>query len=262
MFIKNTKIFLELIKINIKKMLIYRTLFFTEFFTMLLWAAAYILLIEVIFLHTKTLAGWDKSQAQLILAFYYSFQTFGEVFYIDNFEQFSLNLRRGLIDFNLIKPVSSRLLTFLYNMQFQDLSHFIMTIGLFIYAIKNLPHPLDPKFFILGLLMVIPATILNFSIHSIFTTTAFWLQKNETLSSIMWNFRQTAKYPRQIYQGFFKIAFSFIIPFALLASIPAEVAMNFQNGPYPFIFLGLTIFFFYISKWFWNLGLKKYSSAN
>lgn len=260
--IKDIKIFIELFKINLKRLMEYRALFFAEFFTMILWSLAYIILIEVIFLQTPTLAGWTRSQALLILAFYYSFQTFAEIFFIDNFEKFALNLRRGLLDFNLVKPVSSRMLTFMQYMQFQDSSHFIMTIALFFYAAKDLPAPLDPKFLIAGLFLVIPATILNFCTHSIVASTAFWLEKNETLSTIMWNFRQTAKYPRQIYQGFFKYLFSFIIPFALMSSIPAEVAMQAPTWPYPLILIILTAIFYLFSKWIWNQGLKRYSSAN
>lgn len=262
MFIKNLKVFIELMKMNLKRLLEYRALFFTEMFTMILWSLAYILLVEVIFLHTDSLAGWSKSQALLILAFYYAFQTFAEIFYIDNFEQFSLNLRRGLLDFYLVKPVSSRLLIFMQRMQFQDFSHFIITAVLFIYAIKNLPEPLNPLFFMIALLMVFPATILNFCIHSMVSSTAFWLEKNETLSTIMWNFRQTAKYPRQIYKGLFGQIFTFIIPFAILGSVPAEIAMQFPNSYYPFLLIALTVVFFYFSRWLWNKGLKKYSSAN
>lgn len=262
MFLKDLKIFYELIKINLKKLVEYRLLFFVELFTMILWSLAYIIFIEVIFLHTETLAGWTKSQALFILAFYYAFQTFAEVFFIDNFENFSLALRRGELDFELTKPASSRMLIFLKEMKFQDMSHFIMTIVLFFYASAELPEALDSSFFILGLLLVAPAVVLNFCIHSIVSTTAFWLQKNESLRAMLWNFRQTAKYPRQIYRGAFRVFFQFIIPFALLATIPAEVAMKFSNAPLPLIFVGLSIAFFYISKWFWDTGLKKYSSAN
>jgi ABC-2 type transport system permease protein len=256
------KVFIAILKINLKKLLEYRALFFIELFTMFLWASAYILLIEVIFLHTPVLAGWTKSQALFILAFYYCCQTIAEIFYIDNFERFALDLRRGTLDFYLIRPAPSRLLIFLQQMQFQDISHFIITISLFIYAIKNLPSALDPGYFILGLVLVlIPATILNFSVHCIVSTLAFWLEKNETLNTIMWNFRQVAKYPRQVYTGVFKNIFSFAIPFAIMASVPAEVAMKFPNGPFPVIFIALTVFFYYFARWFWNQGLKKYTSA-
>jgi len=249
-------------KMNLKMILEYRVLFFTEMFTMTLWSLAYIVFVEVIFLHTDSLAGWDKSQTLLILAFYYAFQTFAEIFYIDNFENFSLNLRRGLLDFYLVKPVSSRLLIFMQNMKFQDVSHFVITAMLFSYAIGGLKEPIDPIFFAVALLLVLPATVLNFSIHSLVSTVAFWLEKNETLSTIMWNFRQTAKYPRQIYKGVFEHIFTFFIPFAILASVPAEVAMKFPNTYYPFALVALTVIFFYLSKWFWNAGLKRYSSAN
>lgn len=259
---KDINIFLLLVKQNLKKMLEYRGLFFAELFTMVLWSLAYIFFIEVIYLHTNTMAGWTKSQALFILAFYYSFQTFAEIFFIDNFENFSMRLRRGTLDFDLLKPVSSRLLIFLRDMRFQDLSHFVITAILFSYAIANLPQPLNPGWFLVGLLMVLPAVVLNFCIHSIGATAAFWIEKNDAIGRLLWNFRQTAKYPRQVYKSFFYYVFSFMIPFALLAAVPAEVAMEFPNFPFPFILLGFTVIFYFFSRWFWNQGLKKYSSAN
>lgn len=261
MILKNAAIFWALVKINLKRLFEYRALFFVECFTMVLWSLAYILLIEVIFLNTPTLAGWTKSQALLILAFYYSFMTTAEIFFIDNFERFALNLRRGNLDLALTKPVSSRLLVFFQYMQFQDTSHYVMTIMLFIYAIRDLPQPIDPLFFLGGLLMVIPAAILNFCMHSVAATIAFWVERSDTLNTLMWNFRQTAKYPRQIYQGFFQQLFTFLIPFAVLSTVPAETAMKIPQPWYIFLLIALTLVFFYVSRWFWNKGLKKYSSA-
>lgn len=255
------RIFFELVKINLKRLLQYRLLFISEFLTMIMWSMAYILLIEVIFLQTPTLAGWTKSQALLILSFYYGFMTFAEVFFIDNFERFSFNLRRGNLDIQLVKPVSSRLLVFFQYMQFQDMSHYVVAIGLFFYALHGLPTPPDSLFVVIGLLMMIPAVIINFSLHCIAATLAFWVERSDTLNTLMWNFRQTAKYPRQVYTGLFSKIFTFAIPFTLLASIPAEVAMKAPTGFYAFLMIAFSIVFFYGSQWFWTQGLKKYSSA-
>lgn len=262
MLTKNLKIYWHLFKINLKVLFEYRLLFFLELLSGSLWVIGYAVFIEVIFLHTETLAGWEKGETLLLLSFYYVFQTIGEIFFIDNFEAFPLHLRRGELDFHLVKPVSSRMMVFMREMKIQDISHFIVTGVLFAYAINSLSEGIQTSSLLYGLLLTIPSISLYFSINSIIATTALWLEKNDTLRTMSWNLRQIAKYPRQIYKGAFQYIFSFIIPFALLAAIPAEVAINLENSTYLFIFLGLTILFHYFSHWFWHHGLKRYSSAN
>lgn len=261
MFKKNLKIFHQLMIMNFKHLLIYRAGFWITLLLMAGWAGAYVVFVEVLFGHIDDLAGWNKAHVLLVLSFYYLFQNISDIFFKDNFEDFSDIMRKGELDFRLTKPASSRMMTFLYRMRFDQLSALIITMGLFSYTLAQFDTPVSPVALSMGIFYMAFSTILYFSLLSIIATFAFWVQKNDTFRVLMWNVSQVARYPRQIYIGLAGKILTFVIPFAGLASIPAEIAVQFNTGYLPYFFAALTVAMLFISKWFWDFGLKKYSSA-
>lgn len=259
---RTIKIFFKLCELNLKKLLVYRASFFISFVLMGVWVTAYITLIEVIFYHTSTLAGWNKGQVLLIMSFYYLVQNLGDIFFKDNFEDFGQNVREGELDFKIVKPAPLRLLSFFWEIRFDHAAGVMVTLFLFLYAVQNLTTPLSAKFVVIGLGFVVASLILYFSILSIIATLTFWVQRNETFNMLIFNVSQLSRYPRQIYRHLVGKILTFGIPIALIASVPAEVALQFDNKNLPLYFLLLTVLFYIGARIFWNFGLKKYTSAN
>lgn len=258
---QNLRTFLQLCKMNFSLMLIYRVSFFISLVLMLFWVFAFTLLVEVIFLHTDTLVGWGKGEVLLILGFYYLLQNIGDIFYKDNFERFGLVLRRGEFDFAITKPVSSRVLSFFRIIRFDHAAGLFVTATLFIYALKNISAPVSWYMLFFGFLFSIVASVLYYYILTLVATLAFFIEKNETFNVLIWNVSQVSRYPRQIYRAFIGKILTYGIPLALLASLPAEVAVQFKHGPLPFIFILLVFLFSIMSHILWKVGVKHYRSA-
>lgn len=259
---KTVKIFFKLCDLNLKKLFIYRASFFISLLLMSVWIFGYVILIEVIFYHTSSLAGWNKGEVLLILSFYYLIQNVSDIFFKENFENFGDSVRRGELDFKLVKPTPTRLLAFFWDMRFDHVASLLITIVLFIYSLQNIGTALNPFFFLIGFLYTILSLILYFSILSIIGTLTFWVERNETFNVLIFNVSQLSRYPRQIYRNLIGKILTFGIPLALIASIPAEVAVQFQNGSLPLFFMAISVVFYCISRLFWHYGLRRYTSAN
>lgn len=259
---KTVKIFFTLCNLNLKKLFIYRASFFISLLLMSVWILGYVILIEVIFYHTPSLAGWNKGEVLLILSFYYLIQNISDIFFKDNFENFGDSVRRGELDFKLVKPVPPRLLAFFWDMRFDHVAGLLITVTLFIYSFRNISTPLNPLFFLMGIAATALSLILYFSILSIIGTLTFWVERNETFNVLIFNVSQLSRYPRQIYRNLIGKILTFGIPLALIASLPAEVAVQFKNGYLPFFFIGITAVFYFFSRLFWHYGLRRYTSAN
>ena len=259
---KTLKIFLKLCDLNLKKLLVFRTSFYISFVLMSVWVLAYIVLIEVIFYHTSSLAGWNKGQVLLIMAMYYLVQNCADIFFKDNFEDFGEMIRKGELDFKIVKPAPVRLLAFFWQIRFDHVAGLIVTCGLFYYALRSMQFQIDPAFFLISLLFVGVSLVLYFSILSCIATLTFWVQRNETFNVLIFNVSQLSRYPRQIYRHLIGKILTFALPLALISSVPAEIALQFRNSPLPLYFIIITIVFYIAGRLFWNYGLKKYTSAN
>lgn len=259
---KSIKIFIQLLRLNFRNFSVSRVNFYISLIATILWTLAYVIFIEVIFGHIDNLSGWDKGQILILMSFFYLFQNFGNIFFRDNFEDFGEALRKGELDFALTRPSSPYLLLFFKKIRFDLLATMIVNVVLFVYAFSQLQSPLSPMFFVLGMVYTGISLAFFFFFLLFLTTFTFWLQKNETINTIIWNLLQVSRYPRQMYQDIAKIIFIFIIPLALLASLPAEIALNFPAGLMISYFVGITIFFGIVSMKFFQYGLKKYTSAS
>lgn len=256
------KVFFKLCDLNIKKLLIYRASFYISFFLMLMWVGAYIVLVEVIFYITPSLAGWSKGEVLIILAFYYFIQNISDIFFKEGIEHFGQNVRRGELDFKIVKPASLRLLSFFWDMRFDHLAGMLVTVILFSYGTIHLPYTLSPIHVGLGIILLTFSIIFYYSILSIIATLTFWIEKNDTFNILIFNISQLSRYPRSIYTNFFGKLLSFGLPLALIASVPAEVALS-SREPIMVITLAITSGVFYlISKIFWYHGVRRYTSAN
>ena len=75
-----------------------------------MWIFIYVGFFEVLFLKIDNLAGWEKDEILIFLAFYYLLQGIGNILYRESFEDFSNQITHGLIDNALTKPASAQVL--------------------------------------------------------------------------------------------------------------------------------------------------------
>lgn len=255
-------IFLKLCELNFKKMLAFRASFYISLVLMGMWVAAYAILIEVIFYYTKTLSGWTKGEVIIILAFYYLIQNIADIFFKDNIEHFGQAVRRGELDFRVTKPVSLRLLSFFWEIRFDQLAGLVITALLFWYGLANLSYVPTIVHTLAGIGVVCVSVVFYYSLLTIIASLTFWIEKTDTFNILIFNLSQLSRYPRAMYTDIFGKFLTFVVPMGLIASVPAEIALRSVDYTSLLVLLGLTAIFYLISRIVWYYGIRRYTSAN
>lgn len=258
----NLKIFLNLCSMNIKMALIYRKSFYVSLIAIVFWITIYTALIEVIYVHTDEIAGWAKGEILIILSFYYLITGIANFLFRENFEEFGEKMRRGFLDQFLTKPAMFQVQCFFSRMRFDQISSPVIVIFLFWYGASQLTEPLILQNIVIGCLYAILSVAFFYHFLLLVATSTFYLEKADTLGSVMWNLSQVGRYPRQIFTGFGKIFFQFIFPMALITSIPAEIFVGFEALQMHIFFFAIVLGFCILAQLVFNIGLKKYSSAS
>ncbi len=243
-------------------MLIYRANFLISLVLMSMWVGAYAILVEVIFTYTKTLAGWSKGEVIVILAFYYLIQNISDIFFKDNIESFGQAVRRGELDFRITKPVSLRMLSFFWEIRFDQLAGVIVTGILFWYGISHLSYTPKMIHIAAGLAVTVASLIFYYSLLVIIASLTFWVEKTDTFNVLIFNMSQLSRYPRAMYTDIFGKFLTFVIPMGLMASVPAEIALKTVDYSWLAILVGLSALFYIISRVVWYYGIQRYTSAN
>jgi len=93
------------------------------------------------------------------------------------------------------------------------------------------------------------------------TTLSMWLTNATPLPFVAQNIYYIGQRPLDIFQGFLKKFFTFVIPLAFLANFPAKIFIGEGNIWWVPEALLLAAVFLKASNLFWNHALKSYSSA-
>ena len=105
------------------------------------------------------------------------------------------------------------------------------------------------------ILLLITASLFMIAIMNAAAATCFWIVRSGYVMVVMFRFKDYARYPVSIFDGIFKVIFTFVIPIAFIAYYPGIVILRPDEIPLlsklsPII----GIAFFYLSYKFWMLG--------
>jgi ABC-2 type transport system permease protein len=138
----------------------------------------------------------------------------------------------------------------------------LMTSGILTVALLNYSGSVTVLGVIFYLLMLLLGAVLLYSIRMIGIIPVFWTFSSRGTEMLVWQMSRFMERPDRMFRGWVGRILVSILPFSLIASFPARL---FLDGFDLFIFfhmISVTVFFFLLMYYLWNLALKNYSSAS
>jgi ABC-2 type transport system permease protein len=79
---------------------------------------------------------------------------------------------------------------------------------------------------------------------------------------LAWRLREYSPYPMSIFDGFFKVLFTYIIPIGFVAFYPSQIFLQ-PDSVSPAVYFSplVGIVFFIIASWVWTKGVNSYSGT-
>ena len=120
--------------------------------------------------------------------------------------------------------------------------------------------------FSLILLLIVAAifgALIITALKTITASFAFVFKRSGILTQIIYNFISYVKYPVNIYPNVMRIILTFVLPFALVISLPIETLLFNTYPPYLLILaiIVVTAIICFIAILIWNRCCKKYESS-
>lgn len=227
-----------------------------------LWFGLLIVSVELIFGQVDSIAGWTKKEVLLLTCVQALFMDFLWTFVLQNLNNFSHLIRKGGLDYYLLKPVNLR---FLVSARYLEFDHFLRILFL-IFLIPNFLNKMGITITVSSLagfvLLFSQALFIFYNLFFLITTTNFWFVKLFNLEDLFDNIAHVGKFPVYIFKGGMRFFFVYILPVAFIATFPVQFLLG--RGDLRLVLLGLLlgIITFAFSEWFWRFALKHYSSAS
>lgn len=259
---KYFSIFLQLQKIGIMKMMAYPSSFFINLVAVSMVMLLSILFVQVNFGYINSIAGWSYYQVLAVVGCYMIVEGIMWVLFA-LLNAINAHIREGTLDGILLKPVDAQFLVSFWRGDAEDFVRIIVGIILIILAMKN-TIGFNLWHFILFLILLINGVIMIYSFDILVRSISFWVIDGSGLWLFIERVSGNAQYPTDIYYNkAVRSVFTFVIPLAFVATIPAKILTSIQiDWQFTILSFLMAVIFFFGARLFWKFSLKHYSSAS
>jgi ABC-2 type transport system permease protein len=229
----------------------------------LCWFALQLTFINVIYLHTESIAGWSKWQVVMLIGASHFIQEIFQAIFLINCTNLSELVRTGKLDFLLLLPVNTRFLVSVRQVDLGSLVNAAIAAGVMIYAARQLDLIPSPVQITMFLLLCVAGVVIHYSLMFLLATVSFWTVRAQGIVWAYYNLFNVSRLPDSAFRGWFKVVFTFAIPMLLVSNVPVRVLTDRLESPLHILLLvGLAIGCLALSELGWRFSVRHYTSAS
>lgn len=225
------------------------------------WIGFGLMVVLVIYGNTKSVAGWDRTDALLLLAVTSIVASTVEIFAFGLLE-IPEQVRKGTLDFVLTKPVDTQFAVSFRRVNFDRFGSVIAGWLLFTLCIVKGDSAPTAMQIGVSLVAMVGSCCLYYSLLMFFMTLAIWFVRVDNLWVLGEVTMNVARYPIDIYSTIVKRIFFSFLPVAFLASVPVmqlvqrvDIALVAGSVAWGLVMVVGT-------RLLWRRALRSYSSAS
>lgn len=216
----------------------------------------------VIYRHTEFMAGWNYDQILIFAAAVMYSDAVNMTVFSNNMWWLPQLINRGDLDYHLVRPVSSLFFVTLRDFAANSFVNLLIATGLLAWTLARYPGELGFGNIVLFFVLLAIGNLLYAWSTAVFLIPTFWLHSGTALREMSMHLQRYAERPHGIYTGWLRRIVLSILPFALMISIPTEALFEGITWQRVLHIAAVCAAAFAFLVWFWNRGLRAYSSAS
>jgi ABC-2 type transport system permease protein len=239
----------------------YRLDFAVNVVMSLFWVAASLVPLVVLFSARETVAGWRWPEAMLVAAAFTCLKAVLEGAIQPSLQAVVEHIRRGTLDFILLKPVDAQFMVSTAKFDLVKLADVAGGLGLAAYSFHHLGRTPTLPGLLAALMLLAGALLVLYSTWILVVSLAFLVVKVDNLSYLFMSLFDAARWPSSIFKGTLSFVFTFIIPLAILTTYPALALLDQLAWWRGLTALGVSLVFAGVARVAWLGSIKRYTSA-
>ncbi|MEX0701668.1 MAG: ABC-2 family transporter protein [Planctomycetales bacterium] len=242
--------------------------------TQAFWFAAQVVLFEIIYSNVRAINDWTREEYFAFMATGMLINAVVQAFFMPNCANFSELIRKGDLDFALLKPIDTQFLISFEKVEVAMLNQVLLAAGLLAYALSR-PEmsarvaaigPMDVAMYVLLLAV---GVAFFYSLMIALASTSIWFGRNQGLYDFWFYVTVFARYPQNIYGGStagmaLYYVFSYVLPILLVVTVPARVLLQkaLEPGWLTAVLIASSLAGLAISRGIFHWSLRHYRSAS
>jgi ABC-2 type transport system permease protein len=216
--------------------------------------------LSLFYANGTTLGGWRWEEAMIVLGLAVFLDGFSSTFLRPNLGQIVEHVRSGTLDFVLLKPIDPQFWLSSRNLSIWGIPN--LAYGLAVIGYGGTRLGLTPGHYAAGVWPLAMAVLLLYSLWFMLSTTSLWFVKIHNVTNLLSGLLEAGRFPVPAYPALYRVVLTFIVPVALLTTVPASAVLRRPWGVPWLSALLLAVGLAVLSRAFWRFGLRRYTSAS
>jgi ABC-2 type transport system permease protein len=239
----------------------YRMEFLLDGFVEIFWMATAIVPLFVVYGLRPTIAGWSFGEALMVMGWFTFLQGVLEGVINPSLVTVVEHIRKGTLDLLLIKPADAQFLVSTARIQPWKSVNVLTAVGVFAWGFHLLGRQPDLGAVALAAVTALAAIAILYSLWMLAVSAAFYLVRIDNLTQLFIAVFDAARWPVQVFGRVVRTIFTFVIPLALMTTVPAEALLGRLALPSLAGCLGGAVLALALSRRVWLASIARYTSA-
>lgn len=210
---------------------------------------------------TPSVGGWAQPETLMLAGIYRAAESLIALQLAPNIPAISGYVRRGDLDFLLLRPLSSQFLVSLRWVWPAEIVNALGGVALAVGAGVAAGAQWGAGSVALAAAFALCGLATLYAIWFMAATLSLWLV-NSSLDDMFYSAFDTARYPVAFFRGLARTLLTFAFPVAFVTTFPAEALLGRADARLLPVGLALAAASLLASRLFWRWGLRHYGSAS
>jgi ABC-2 type transport system permease protein len=228
----------------------------------LYWLGWNLLPLLILYADRTAVAGWTANEALIVMAWFIVLRGLLEGLVNPSLVDIVERIRTGSFDYVLLKPADAQFLVSTSRFAPWRVVDVLGGIGLAVYAFVQIGHPPRAIDLAAGVLLLAAGAMVMYSLWIVMVSASFWVVRLDNLAYLMSAVFDTARWPVQVFRGFWRFLFTFILPLALMTTFPARAILGKLPGTTTLVCLAAAAGLGIVARLVWRAAIRNYTSAS
>jgi len=240
----------------------YRFEFTVEGALALLWMGVTLVPLLVVFGTREAVAGWTFPEMLVVLGWFVALKGVLEGTLSPSLLQVIDHVRKGTLDFVLLKPADAQLLVSLSKIEPWRAIDLGGAAVIFVFAFRQMGRAPALHDVLLAAVLLGAAVLVLYSIAILVVSIAFVAVRVDNLLYLFQSVFDVARWPSSVFRGFLSVIFTFVLPLALMTTYPSLALLGKLTARTALGAVAGTLAFAAVARDIWLASIRRYTSAS
>jgi len=228
----------------------------------LFWTALSLVPVLVLYRGRETVVGWSFPEMLVVMGWFTLVKGILEGAVNPSLTAVVEHIRKGTLDFVLLKPADAQFLVSTAKFELWRVVDVLGGVAILAVAFRRLGRAPGMGAVGLSLLVLVSAVVILYSLWILVVSAAFFVVKVDNLSYLFLSMYDAARWPADVFPGLLRAVFTFVIPLAVLTTIPAQALLGRIGLLQVAATAAGALVFAVLARWVWLRSIGHYTSAS